>query len=283
MKRSKAYWLFLLPSLLGVCIFYVVPFLFTASYAVTENLGSQKFVGLRHFADTLQNPLFRQAAGNTLVFLALTVPLSMGLALLLALCLRKLKKGRVVAILALLVPLVVPSGTITYFWRVAFGSNGLAQKLLLLMGFPHEEVFQNFWTMGAIIVIFLWKNVSYNIVLFWSGLNWIPTTYYEQMAIEGAGPLAQFRHVTMVYLSPTTFVVLLMSIANSFKVFKEVYMLYGAYPGSDIYMLQHYMNNQFSSLNMQKLAAAAYILFSVVGLAMLLVFFAQKRVTDAYQ
>ena len=82
--------------------------------------------------------------------------------------------------------------------------------------------------------------------------------------------------MTWIYLSPTTFVVLLMSIVNNFKVFKEVYMLYGAYPDPDIYMLQHYMNNQFLSLNMQKLSSAAYILFLVIGILLLIVFYAKS-------
>ncbi|NBK78866.1 sugar ABC transporter permease [bacterium D16-76] len=283
MKKTKAYWLFLLPSLLGVLLFYTIPFLFSLYYALVDNMGSQSFVGLRNFTDTLQNSLFQSAAVNTAVFVGLSVPLSMALSLFLSLCLQGMKRGRVLATMLLLLPLVVPSGTIVYFWKVLFDSNGLLQKMLLQLGFNHEAVAQNGWAMGVLVAVFLWKNVSYNIVLFWSGLNWIPKTYYEQMALEGAGKWKQFTNVTWIYLSPTTFVVLLMSIVNSFKVFKEVYMLYGAYPSPDIYMLQHYMNNQFLSLNMQKLSSAAYILFLVIGIVLLIVFYAQKRVTDAYQ
>ena len=283
MKKTKAYWLFLLPSLLGVLLFYTIPFLFSLYYALVDNMGSQSFVGLRNFTDTLQNSLFQSAAVNTAVFVGLSVPLSMALSLFLSLCLQGMKRGRVLATMLLLLPLVVPSGTIVYFWKVLFDSNGLLQKMPLQLGFNHEAVAQNGWAMGVLVAVFLWKNVSYNIVLFWSGLNWIPKTYYEQMALEGAGKWKQFTNVTWIYLSPTTFVVLLMSIVNSFKVFKEVYMLYGAYPSPDIYMLQHYMNNQFLSLNMQKLSSAAYILFLVIGIVLLVVFYAQKRVTDAYQ
>ncbi len=283
MKKTKAYWLFLLPSLLGVLLFYTIPFLFSLYYALVDNMGSQSFVGLRNFTDTLQNSLFQSAAVNTAVFVGLSVPLSMALSLFLSLCLQGMKRGRVLATMLLLLPLVVPSGTIVYFWKVLFDSNGLLQKMPLQLGFNHEAVAQNGWAMGVLVAVFLWKNVSYNIVLFWSGLNWIPKTYYEQMALEGAGKWKQFTNVTWIYLSPTTFVVLLMSIVNSFKVFKEVYMLYGAYPSPDIYMLQHYMNNQFLSLNMQKLSSAAYILFLVIGIVLLIVFYAQKRVTDAYQ
>ena len=282
-KRNAAYWLFLLPSLLGVLVFYVVPFGYSLWYAVTDNIIDQNFVGLKNFAATLSNSLFRNAAFNSAVFMVVSVPLGMALALVLSICLQKMKKGRVIATMALLLPLVVPSGTIVYFWKVLFGSNGLVNEFLLRLGFSHPWVSQNQWALGVLVVIFLWKNVSYNIVLFWSGLNWIPKTYYEQMALEGAGTWKQFWNVTWIYLSPTTFVVLLMSIVNNFKVYKEVYMLYGAYPSPDIYMLQHYMNNQFISLNMQKLSSAAYILFLVLGALLLLVFYAQKRVTDAYQ
>ena len=282
-KKTASYWLFLLPSLLGVLVFYVVPFGYSLYYALIDNMGSQEFVGLKNFSDTLTNSLFQSAAFNSAVFMVISVPLGMALALVLSLCLQKMKRGRVAATMVLLLPLVVPSGTIVYFWKVLFDSNGLVNELLLQLGLSHQWVSQNQWHMAILVVIFLWKNVSYNIVLFWSGLNWIPKTYYEQMALEGAGTWKQFWNVTWIYLSPTTFVVLLMSIVNNFKVFKEVYMLYGAYPSPDIYMLQHYMNNQFISLNMQKLSSAAYILFLVLGALLLLVFYAQKRVTDAYQ
>ena len=93
-KNRKIYWLFLAPSLLGVAVFYCVPFLYAAYYAVIDNIGSGQFVGLQNFIDVLQNELFRTAAKNTLIFMALTVPLGMALALLTALCLRKISRGR---------------------------------------------------------------------------------------------------------------------------------------------------------------------------------------------
>ena len=212
MRNKRSYWLFLLPSLLGVAFFYIVPFIYSFCYAVIDNMTSWEFVGLRHFEETLCNPLFLQAAGNTVLFVCICEPLSMGLALLLALCLKGLKRCRPLATLVLLVPLVVPSGSIVSFWNTLFSSNGLVMKMLLQAGFSHEAVSPSDWSMAALVVIFLWKNVSYNIVLFWSGLNWIPKTYYEQMALEGAGVFRQFANVTWVYLAPTSFVVLLMRV-----------------------------------------------------------------------
>ena len=273
----------LLPSLVGVLLFYIFPFIMSAYYALIDNMVDKNFVGLENFTAILQNRLFLRAAKNTAVFIGISVPLSMLSSLLFAMGLKNMKRGRTFASLGLLFPIIVPSGTIVYFWKIIFDSNGLINKLLADFGFETKDFSRGWLSMAVIIIAFLWKNVGYNVVLFWSGLNWIPQIYYEVYGLEGGNKWQQFKAITWVYLSPTTFVVLLMSIANSFKVYKEVYLLYGAYPASDIYMLQHYMNNQFQSLNMQKLCSAAYIMFLVISMVLLVLFYAQKKISDSYQ
>ena len=275
--------LLLLPSLAGVLLFYIFPFVMSAYYALIDNMVDRNFVGLDNIISTLGNKLFLRAAKNTAIFMGISVPMSMLTSLLLAMGLKSMKKGRTFASLGLLFPIIVPSGTIVYFWKIIFDTNGLINKLLVEGGREPLDFSQSSLAMGVIILAFLWKNVGYNVVLFWSGLNWIPNVYYEVYGLEGGSKLQQFWGITWIYLSPTTFVVLLMSIANSFKVYKEVYLLYGAYPTSEIYMLQHYMNNQFQSLNMQKLCSAAYIMFLVISILLLVVFYAQKKITDSYQ
>lgn len=282
-KSSYIYWLFLLPSLAGVMLLYCIPFLYSFYYSLVDNLGSKNFVGLNNYINSLKNDLFLSAGANTLIFIGLSVPMGMAVALLLSICLKNMNKGRVLATLVILIPLVIPSGTIVYFWKVLFENNGLVDELLVKSGISYQWITDHEWKMGILVIIFLWKNISYNVVLFWSGLNWIPKAYCEMMEIEGGGAFAKLRHVTLTYLSPTTFVVLLMSIVNSFRVFKEVYILYGGYPSTDIYMLQHYMNNQFLSLSMQKLASAAYIMFLVIGTVLFVLYKAQKKLTDRYQ
>lgn len=281
-KSSRIYLFMILPSFAGILLFYCIPFLLSFYYTVINNMAERKFVGLANFRAMVSDGLFRQAVGNTVLFILLSVPLGMAISLLLALGLRRLGRAKAAAGVALLLPLVVPSGTIVYFWKILFDTNGLVNRWLSVAGFTITNLGQGDFAMGIIVLLFLWKNVSYNVVLFWSGLNWIPRTYYEQCTLEGGTAFQQFWNITWVYLSPTTFVVLLMSIVNSFKVFKEVYQLYGAYPVSGIYMLQHYMNNQFTSLNMQKLCTAAYLLFLAVSVILLLLFYGQKRITDTY-
>ncbi len=283
-KRGNfTFMLLILPSLAGIMLFYFIPFAVSLYYAMIDNVANMNFVWFDNFAATLTNELFLQASGNTLFFMIVSIPIGIFLSLSIALCLKKMKRGRIIASIALLLPIVVPSGTIVYFWKIIFDTNGLMNKGLSMLGFEIANPGQGPFAMVIIILVFLWKNVAYNVVLFWSGLNWIPKVYYEQYALEGGSPIKQFKNITLVYLMPTTFVVILMSIVNSFKVFREIYLLYGAYPTTEIYMLQHYINNQFASLNMQKLSSAAYILFLVISVVLLILFYAQKKTTDTYQ
>lgn len=281
--KKRFYWLFLVPSLLGFMLFFIIPLVFSLYYALIENMGNRRFAGLKHFIETLHNELYLTAAKNTLVFLAISVTLSMAISLLLALALQRLHYGQAIAASILLLPMAIPSGATVQFWKILFDFNGLFNKLLLLAGISHERIVQSQWEMGTIVVVFLWKNVSYNMVLFCSGLHWIPKSYYEQMHIDGAGMLQCFFNVTWIYLQPTTFIVLLMSIVNSFKVFKEIQMLYGAYPSTNIYMLQHYMNNQFVSMDIQKLTSAVYLMLLVLGCIVVILFQRQRHLTDLYE
>lgn len=278
-KRDILCMLFILPSLIGMCIFYLVPFLATLYYSVINNMAERKWAGLKNFGSLFANDLYMEAGANTVLFILASVPLGMAIALLSVLVLKDKRWGKAV-LFFLLVPLIVPSGTIIAFWKSVFGKTGLISLIWQMAGNPPLSLENSGWAFAVIVIVFLWKNVSFSTVLFWSGMNWIPKAYYEQSQMDGATPWEQFKYITCVYLSPTTFVVLLMSIVNSFKAFKEIYMLYGAYPTPSIYMLQHYMNNQFTAMNMQKLAASAWVMFVVLGTLLWIIYKIQCRVTD---
>lgn len=203
----------------------------------------------------------------------------MAIALLLVLVLKKQRRGRILLIL-LLIPLIVPSGTVIAFWKYLFERNGFLDGFLQLFGKNMFDIENSRWAILIIILMYLWKNISFSIVLFWSGINWIPQIYHEQCQLDGATGRQEFQYIIWILLKPTTLVVLLMSIVNSFKVFKEIYMLYGAYPSPYVYMLQHYMNNQFLSLNMQKLSAAAWCMFLILGIFLGIIYRVQRKNLD---
>jgi multiple sugar transport system permease protein len=121
--------------------------------------------------------------------------------------------------------------------------------------------------------MFLWKNLGYNMILFMSALASIPKDVIEVAQLEGAGKWYQFIHIKLRYLSPTMLFVFILSLINSFKIFREVYLLTGDYPYDKLYMLQHFMNNTFNSLDYQKLSSAAVIfaLVMIVIIAILMV------------
>ncbi len=279
MNEKRLWKLFLLPSLGGVLVFYLLPFVLSLYYGMIDNMGSRQFVGLQNVVETLKNPMFLQAAGNTAVYLGLSIPLilllSLGLALL-------LHRGKRALLFALLVPLVLPSGVTAFFWNAIFSAGGLVNKMLYLLGLPLVN-----WKTSAVaivipVILFLWKNTGLITAIMLIGYSRIPREYYEIAAGEGATPWVCFYKVTLPYLAPTLFLSGLISVIQSFKVFRELYILFGAYPNPHLYLLQHYMNNQFSSLNLQKLSAASHILFVLMAAVILLTYLMQKRLSDRF-
>lgn len=127
--------------------------------------------------------------------------------------------------------------------------------------------------MVIVVILFLWKNLGYNMILFMAGLAAVPQEVMDAAKMDGAGDFQMFVHLKLKYLSPTIFFVTIFSIINSFKVFREVYLLTGDYPYESLYMLQHFMNNAFQSLNYQRLSAAAIVmsLFMIVIIGILFV------------
>lgn len=279
MNEKRLWKLFLLPSLGGVLVFYLLPFVLSLYYGMIDNMGSRQLVGLQNIVETLKNPMFLQAAGNTAVYLGLSIPLilllSLGLALL-------LHRGNRTLLFALLVPLVLPSGVTAFFWNAIFSAGGLINKMLYLLGLPLVN-----WKTSAVaivipVILFLWKNTGLITAIMLIGYSRIPREYYEIAAGEGATPRVCFYKVTLPYLAPTLFLSGLIAVIQSFKVFRELYILFGAYPNPHLYLLQHYMNNQFSSLNLQKLSAASHILFVLMAAVILLTYLMQKRLSDRF-
>ena len=270
--------LLLLPSLVGVAVFYVVPFGISMYYAVIDNALSRQFVGIANLVDTWNNYAFALAVRNTLVFMGFSIPLNIIFALALAMILKPMKpKLRRVLLVFFLLPLVVPSGSVIFFWRQLVALNGMLNRMF----FPGAPVdwLNTGHAMAFVIVIFIWKSVGFNVILFQAGLDFIPKDYYEFAAIEGAGRVRQFRMVTLVYLGPTFLLVFILSVINSFRVFREIYLLTGTHPHSSIYLVQHFLNNQFERLNYQLMASASFFVFGFIFVLVLVLYWFQQRQT----
>ena len=258
--------LFLFPSLAGVLVFFVIPFLVIIYYSFIDGIVGKNFVFLDNYVMLFKNTAFRQAARNTLTFSALAVPLAIILPLALAIILMNKIPGKSRFRTIFITPLMVPVASVVLIWQVMFHYNGVLNEVTALFGAQPVDWLKSDWGQIVVLVLFLWKNIGYNMILFMSALAAIPQDVLEVAMLEGAGPIRRFFSIKLRYLSSSIFFVGLLSIINSFKVFREVYLLTGQYPYDNLYMLQHYMNNVIKKLDYQKSSTAAVIMCLVMVL-----------------
>ncbi|MBU5352198.1 carbohydrate ABC transporter permease [Paenibacillus silvae] len=276
-KDASVAMFFLVPSGIGFALFYLIPFAMGVYYSFMSHSVDGHFVGFNNYRELLGSASFLKAASNTLYFSAISVPLMIILSLGLAILLHKNVYIQKWLRTAYVLPLVVPTASIIMIWQILFDWNGSLNAWLDSFGYDPVDWMKSESARTVVIIVYIWKNMGYNVILFLAGLQQIPKDYYETARIEGAGRLRQFRSVTLVYITSTMFFVVIMSIVNSFKVFRETYLIAGDYPHDSIYMIQHYMNNMFVSLDIQKLTAAATLMFVSILLIVLALFAMERR------
>ena len=277
-RPSSGAFLFLLPGLTGFILFFILPFAISLGYAFMDKPVGGNFVGLNNFTDLLRNKAYIKGFLNTLRFIGVSVPLNMILSLSIAMLIHKLKRRRELFSLIFLIPLVIPSGSMVFFWKSFFSYDGALNGFLYILGISRLNWLDSQLTFFVMILIFIWKNLGYNMVLYLSGLSNIPKDYYEAAAVDGTTAWQAFRNITLPYLLPTSVLVIIMSIINSFKVFKEIYLITGGYPHESIYTMQHFMNNMFSSLNYPRLTTATTVLIVIIAVLTQLLLRLERKV-----
>ena len=279
LKRRLGGDLFLIPSLIGVCIFMVVPIFVVIYYSMIDNPIRKNFVWFENFAKILDNSAFRLAAGNTLKFSAVAVPLAVILSLLLAMLLLSKIPGKTQLRTFYLSPLMVPVASVVLIWQVLFDYNGVVNEWFLAMGLDKIDWMKSDYAQIVIVLLFLWKNLGYNMIIFMATLSSIPKEIIEVALLESATKWQIFWQIKIRYLASTIVFVTIMSLINSFKVFREVYLMTGDYPYDSLYMLQHFMNNTFKSLDYQKLSSAAILMSLVMIVIIAILFFFEHRMS----
>ena len=278
MRRIKmSSGLYIAPSFLGVLAFFVIPFLVVIYYSLVDNPISGNFVFLDNFRNIVRNAAFRQAVKNTFTFSAVSVPLAVILSLLLAIVLEAKMPFRTQFRTFFLSPLMVPVASIVLIWQVLFHYNGAVNDVLAVFGVSKIDWLKSDYALVVVVLLFLWKNLGYNMILFMAALASIPKDILEVAKLESATPLQTFFYIKVRYLSSTMLFVTIMSLINSFKVFREIYLLTDDYPYDTIYMLQHFMNNKFKSLDYQTLSAAAILMAIVMVVIISILFLAENR------
>ncbi len=274
-EHCKA-WSWLTPSLIGVLVFFIIPFCVVIYYSVLDNPIFANFVGLDNFIKLFSNSAFIRAARNTAIFSVIAVPLSVVLSLWMAFALNSKIPGKSWLRSCFLCPLMVPIASVVLVWQVIFHYHGTLNQITSVFGIEPVDWFKTNWSYFVLTIMFLWKTLGYNMILFMSAIAGIPRDIVEVAQLEGASGWYTFLHIKLRYLSPTILFVTILSIISSFKMFREVYLLTGDYPFESMYLLQHFMNNTFNSLDYQKLSSAA-VLLSVVMVILIGIMFLIER------
>lgn len=269
--------LFMLPSILGVLTFFVVPFFVVIYYSMIDNIVSKKFVFFDNFINVLENEAFKKAAFNTMRFTFIAVPLAVILSMLLASLMMENIPFKSQFRTLFLTPLMVPVASVVLIFQVLFHYNGVVNDFIRIFGVDKIDWFKSKYAPVVIVILFLWKNLGYNMILFMATYSSIPKEIMEVARLDSSSNWQLFWKVKLRYLSPTIMFVTVLSVINSFKVFREVYLLTGDYPYESLYMLQHFMNNTFASLDYQKLSAAAVIMFDVMVIIIGILFVVENR------
>lgn len=266
------------PSFIGVMIFFIIPFIIVLWYSFLDNPISKEFVFFKNYTNLFKNNAFLTAGKNTLMLSAIAVPLAVVLSLGLASLLNSRIPCKSLFRTFFLSPMMVPVASIVLIWQVIFHYNGsLNAQLMEWFGTQPVDWLKSDKCMMVVVLLFLWKNLGYNMILFLAAMNNIPKDVLEVAELEGAGSVYRFFCIKLRYLSPTLLFVTILSLINSFKLFREVYLLTGDYPFEDLYLLQHFMNNTFKSLDYQKLSTAAIIMSVVMIVIIGILFIAENK------
>jgi multiple sugar transport system permease protein len=288
MTRGAA-WAFVTPALIVIGVFFLIPVAAGLALSLTDfdiyalaDLSSLRFVGLDNYLQLLQTPLFWQALGNTFYFVIVGVPLSIGLSLAAALLLHsRLARFRRFFRTALFAPVVTTIVAVAVVWRYLFHTRyGVVNHVLEEAGIaPVDWLGDPVWAMPTIILLAVWKNFGYNMVILLAGLQAIPGELYEAARIDGASWWRQFVHVTLPMLGPTLLMVGILTTAGYFQLFAEPYVMTQGGPLRSTVSVLYFMYEEgFKWWNFGTASAVALLLFGLVfGVTSLLLHASRRR------
>jgi len=254
---------FLLPSFLGVFIFVLLPFadVIRRSFLTAVN---ESWVGLKNYMTVFNNAAFKLAAGNTIRFVAICLPLLIFISLVIAYLLYKIIRYTQFFKTAFLLPMAIPTASVVLLWKLLFNANGLLNGILNSFNIKAVDWMNSNYAFWVLIIVYIWKNIGYTIVLWMAGLSSISEDVYEAARVDGAGEWKIFWRITLPSLLPVLYTITVLSFLNSFKVFREAYLVAGDYPHDSMYLLQHIFNNWFRDLSIDKMAAGAVVVAVVI-------------------
>ncbi|HKE39933.1 MAG TPA: sugar ABC transporter permease [Casimicrobiaceae bacterium] len=275
MRFHRTAWWFVAPAILVISVFFILPVLAGFAMSLTDfdiyalaDPANLRFVGLKNYLRLMETPLFWQAFGNTLYFVVVGVPLSIGASLGAALLLNSpLARFKSLFRTALFAPVVTTLVAVAVIWRYLFNTRyGFLNYALGGLGIsPVDWLGDPRWAMPAIILFAVWKNFGYNMIILLAGLQAIPGELYEAARIDGASRWRQFRFVTLPMLAPVMLMVSILTIAGYFQLFAEPYVMTQGGPLQSTVSVLYFMYEEgFKWWNLGSASSVAFLLFIVI-------------------
>lgn len=271
LKRQEAIlgYLFIAPNLISFAVFLLGPIVASLLLSFTDwdLIQAPKFVGLSNYSRMLNDAQLWVSLGNTLKFAALSIPLGIAISLGLALAMNQRLKGITLYRTAFFIPVVASTVAVAMVWRWILNAEfGILNHVLGLFGIARQSWLSNpALVIPSLVLVAVWKNMGYNMILFLAGLKAIPQHLYEAAAIDGANPFQRFRFITLPLLTPTLFFITVLSVIGSFQVFDIVFIMTGGGPGDASRVYYYWLwQNAFKFFRMGYASAMAWALFAVL-------------------
>ena len=283
MRKKELGYLLIAPLALGCLVFYLIPFLLVLHFSFSSARGqATQWSGLNNYISLMNNNSFIVAFGNTMRFLAAALPLIMVLAYAIALLMQKHANKHKLLKSVFLFPYIMPVVGAVILVELLFADSGLIPSIANALGLPLVDWLGGPAAFGVVLLLYLWKNTGYSVILLLAGLVTIPEEQYSAADLDGASGWQKFFYITTPQMWYSVFFAIIFSLINAFKCFREIFLIGGTHPNENIYMLQHFLNNSFENLNYAKLSVASVLLLVVV-LVVFAVFYGFVRRKEAFR
>lgn len=272
LPKKDSFWavVMIAPAFIGTLIFILIPTIasFGISFTRWNLISPPKFVGLDNYVTLFSAPLFYKVVLITITYAFFTVVLGVILPLVLAAALNTKLRGITLLRTAYFLPVITPMVVVGIVWNWIFDpTNGILNYFLLEIGLhkPPLWLFDKDWALVALVIVSVWKNLGYNMVIFLAGLQGVPDSLYEAAEVDGASVINKFFHITLPLLTPTIFFVCIMSTISAFQVFDLIYVMTGGGPENATMVIVYWLfKNAFDYFKVGYASSIAYVLFSFI-------------------
>lgn len=272
LKTDLTGYTFILPNIIGVLLFTLFPMVFSlfisfTDWDYTKGFGNWNFIGVQNFIEMWKDKWFTDSLINTIVFAVVVVPVTIFLALVLAVVVDRFCFAKLPIRLAMFMPYISNVVAVAIVWVMMYSPWGPFTQLVKLFGVenPPQWLGDSTWALPAIMLMTIWSNLGYAVMIYTSALQSLPQDVYEAADVDGAGEIRKFFKLTVPFLSPTTFFLVITTFISSFQVFAPIQIMTRGGPGTSTHVLVYYIyTSAFTFYRMGYASAMSWILFLIL-------------------